>query len=86
MSANCKKLLKLPLRTNTERLKIELGLPDLNIYLIQRLIKLKIKYENIFKEKLTMYDKTIKDILNINDISQVRINYNYLYNNLKTLG
>ena len=33
-----------------------------------------------------MYDKTIKDILNINDISQVRINYNYLYNNLKTLG
>ena len=86
MSTNIKKLLKLPLRTNTERLKIALGLPDLNIYLIQRLIKLKIKYENIFKEKLTMYDKTIKDILNINDISQVRTNYNYLYNNLKTLG
>ena len=86
MSTNIKKLLKLPLRTNTERLKIELGLPDLNIYLIQSLIKLKIKYENIFKEKLTMYDKTIKDILNINDISQVRTNYNYLYNNLKTLG
>ena len=52
MSTNIKKLLKLPLRTNTERLKIELGLPNLNIYLIQRLIKLKIKYENIFKEKL----------------------------------
>ena len=86
MSTNIKKLLKLPLRTNTERLKIALGLPNLNIYLIQRLIKLKIKYENIFKEKLTMYDKTIKDILNINDISQVRTNYNYLYNNLKTLG
>ena len=86
MSTNIKKLLKLPMRTNTERLKIALGLPNLNIYLIQRLIKLKIKYENIFKEKLTMYDKTIKDILNINDISQVRINYNYLYNNLKTLG
>ena len=33
-----------------------------------------------------MYDKTIKDILNINDISQIRNNYNYLYNNLKTLG
>ena len=33
-----------------------------------------------------MYDKTIKDILNINDISQVRTNYNYLYNNLRTLG
>jgi hypothetical protein len=74
------------MRTNTERLKIALGLPNLNIYLIQRLIKLKIKYENIFKEKLTMYDKTIKDILNINDISQVRTGYNYLYNNLKTLG
>ena len=73
MSTNIKKLLKLPLRTNTERLKIALGLPDLNIYLIQRLIKLKIKYENIFKEKLTLYDKTIKDILNINDISQIRI-------------
>ena len=73
MSTNIKKLLKLPLRTNTERLKITLGLPDLNIYLIQRLIKLKIKYENIFKEKLTLYDKTIKDILNINDISQIRI-------------
>ena len=86
MSTNIKKLLKLPKRTNTERLKIALGLPDLNIYLIQRLIKLKIKYENVFNEKLTMYDKTIKDILNINDISQVRINYNYLYNNLKTLG
>ena len=33
-----------------------------------------------------MYNKIIKDILNINDISQVRTNYNYLYNNLKTLG
>ena len=50
MSTNIKKLLKLPMRTNTERLKIALGLPNLNIYLIQRLIKLKIKYENIFKE------------------------------------
>ena len=33
-----------------------------------------------------MYDKTIKDLLNINDISQVRTNYYNLYNNLKTLG
>ena len=33
-----------------------------------------------------MYDKNIKDILNINDISQVRTSYNYLYNNLKALG
>ena len=33
-----------------------------------------------------MYDKSIKEILNINEISQVRSSYNYLYNNLKTLG
>ena len=45
------------MRTNTERLKIALGLPNLNIYLIQRLIKLKIKYGNILNEKLTMYKK-----------------------------
>ena len=57
---NIKKLLKLAKRTNTERLKIALGLPDLNTYLIQRLIKLKIKYENIFNEILIMYDETIK--------------------------
>ena len=62
MITNIKKLLKLAKRTNTERLKIALGLPDLNIYLIQRLIKLKIKYENIFNEKLTMYDETKKNI------------------------
>ena len=43
------------------------------------------KYEDVFNEKLTMSDKTIKDILNINDISQVRINYNFLYNNLQIL-
>ena len=86
MSTNIKKLLKLPLRTNTERLKIALGLPDLNIYLLQRLIRLKIKYENVFDEKLTMYDESIKEILNINDISQVRTSYNYLYNNLRNLG
>ena len=44
------------------------------------------KYEDVFNEKLTMCDKTIEDIFNINDnISQVRINYNYLYNNLQIL-
>ena len=37
-------------------------------------------------EKLTMYDETIKEILNINDISQVRTSCNYLYNNLKNIG
>ena len=50
------------------------------------MIKLKIKYENVFNEKLTKYDKSIKEILNINDISQVRPSYNYLYNNLKNIG
>ena len=43
MSINIKKLLKLLKRTNTERLKITVVLPDLNTYLVKRLIKLKIK-------------------------------------------
>ncbi len=33
-----------------------------------------------------MYDKNIKDILNINDISNARNNYIYLYNNIKIGG
>ena len=86
MSTNIKKLLKLPLRTNAQRLKIALGLPDLNIYLVQRLIRLKIKYENVFDEKLTMYDESIKEILNINAILKVRTSYNYLYNYLRNIG
>ena len=85
MITNIKKLLKLAKRTNTERLKIALGLPDLNTYLVQRLIKLKIKYENIFNEKLTMYDETLKKILNLNDISKVRLHNNYIYNKLKII-
>ena len=40
-----KKLLKLLIRTNNSRLKIVLGLPDLNTYLVCRLLKLKEKYE-----------------------------------------
>ena len=36
--------------------------------------------------KLTLYDKSIKDILDINNISSVRIRYNYLYYKLKLLG
>ena len=85
MITNIKKLLKLAKRTNTERLKIALGLPDLNTYLVQRLLKLKIKYENVFNEKLTLYDKVITEILNINDITSVRIGHNYLYNKLKII-
>ena len=86
MTKNIKKLLKLPIRTNSERMKLALGIPDLCTYLISRLLKLKIKYENIFNEKLTMYDETIKKILNLNDISLVRPHNNYIYNKLKTIG
>ena len=53
MVFNIKRLLKLTNRTNSERLKIALGLPDLFTFLVQRLIKLKVKYENVFEEKLT---------------------------------
>ena len=50
MVYNIKRLLKLANRTNSERLKIALGLPDLFTFLIQRLIKLKVKNENIFEK------------------------------------
>ena len=33
-----------------------------------------------------MYDKSIVEILGLNDISEVRVSYNYLYNKLKILG
>ena len=56
MATNIKIILKLLISTNTQRLKLALGLPDLNTYLVQHLIKLKIKYENTFIEKLTMSD------------------------------
>jgi len=45
MVKNIKKLLKLPNHTNNERLKISFGQPNLNIYLVGRLLKLKVKYE-----------------------------------------
>ena len=86
MVRNIKRLLNITTRTNSNRLKISLGLPDLNTYLVQRLLKLKIKYENVFNEKLTLYDKVIIVILNINDMSSVRIGHNYLYNKLKIIG
>ena len=40
MIKNIKKLLRLPKRTNSVRLKIVLGIPDLDIYLISRLLRL----------------------------------------------
>ncbi len=44
MMINKKKLIKLPIRNNNTRLQIVLALPDLNIYLICRLLKLNEKY------------------------------------------
>ena len=43
------------IRTNNNRLRTALGIPDIKIYLYSRLQKLKIKYEMNFKEKLTFY-------------------------------
>ena len=48
MVKNIKLLLRLPKRTNNIRLKTTLGIPDLYTYLISRLLRLKIKYENVF--------------------------------------
>jgi hypothetical protein len=79
MTKNIKKLLKLPDRTNNERMKLALGIPDLCTYLISRLLKLKIKYENIFHEKLNIYDKVIE-----NTIGNTK--GNIIYNSLKNIG
>ena len=79
MTKNIKKLLKLPLRTNNERMKLALGIPDLCTYLISRLLKLKIKYENIFHEELNIYDKVIEKTIG-------NIKGNILYNSLKNIG
>ena len=86
MLTNIKKLLKLPIRTNNSRLKIALGLPDLETYLVCRLLKLKEKYEYIFNEKLTMYDKKIKQILNTKDIPSSIFNKKFIVKRLKELG
>ena len=50
MVFNIKRLLKLTNRTKSERLKIALGLPDSFTFLVQRLIKLKVKYEYVFED------------------------------------
>ena len=47
-------MLKFPIRTNNDRLKIILGFLYFDTYFIYRLLRLKIeKYENIFNETLT---------------------------------
>ena len=57
-------------------MKLALRMPDLCTYLISRLLKLKIKYENLFHEKLNIYDKVIE-----NTIGNTK--GNKIYNNLK---
>ena len=84
MITNIKKLLKLPIRTNSNRLKIELGLAHLNTYLICRLLKLKDKYEYILK--LTMYNKVIKEVLNMKDIPSIVHCKRFINQKLKLLG
>jgi hypothetical protein len=79
---NIKMLLKLPIRTNNNKLRTALGIPDIKIYLYKRLQKLKIKYEMNFNEKLTFYDKIqVSDniIDNLNEIGEnLAININFI--------
>ena len=79
---NIKILLKLPIRTNNNKLRTALGIPDIKIYLYKRLKKLKIKYEMNFNEKLTFYDNIeVNDniIDNLNEIGQnLSININFI--------
>ena len=79
MTKNIKKLLKLPIRTNNERMKLVLGIPDLCTYLISWLLRLKTKYENIFNEKLNIYDNVIEETIG-------NIKGDILYNSLKSIG
>ena len=78
---NIKILLKLPKRTNNNKLRTALGISDIKIYLYSRLQKLKIKQEMNFKEKLTFYDKievsdSIIDYLNeIGENIEININF-----------
>ena len=76
MVKNIKLLLRLPKRTNNIRLKKALCIPYLCVYLISRLLRLKIKYENVFNRKLNIYNNiTEKEISNIKG--------DIIYDNLK---
>ena len=79
MVKNIKLLLRLPKRTDNIRLKIALGIPDLCVYLISRLLRLKKKYENTFNEKLNIYDNVIEKTIG-------NIKGDVIYNNLKSIG
>ncbi len=83
MLTNIKKLFKLSIRNNNSKLKLALELPDLNTYLVCRLLNLKEKYKYIFNEKLTIYDKKIKQILNTKDIPSSIFNKKFIVKRLK---
>ena len=56
-----------------------LNIPDLCVYLISRPLRLKIKYENTFNEKLNIYDNVIEKTIG-------NIKGDVIYNNLKSIG
>ena len=60
-------------------MKLALEIPDLCTYLISRLLKLKMKYEDIFHEKLNIYDKVIENTID-------NTKGNIIYNSLKNIG
>ena len=78
MIKSIKKLLILPKRINNERLKIALGIPNLDVYLISRLLRLKIKYEKTFNEKLNIYNNVIENTIG-------NIKGDIIYSNLKNI-
>ena len=78
MIKNIQLLLKLPKRTDSIRLKITLGIPDLCVYLISKLLRLKTKYENTFNKKWNIYDNVIEKTIGY-------IKGDIIYNNLKII-
>ena len=60
-------------------MKLALGIPDLCTYLVSRLLKLKIKYENVFHEELSIYNNIIEKTIG-------NLKGDILYNSLKNIG
>ena len=69
----------MPKRTKNIRLKIALDIPDICAYLISRLLRLKIKNENAFNEKLIIYNNIIEKALG-------NIKFDIIYHNFKNIG
>ena len=81
-------MMMLPNRTNSDKLRLSLRIYDINVFLNNRLKKLKIKYENTFNEKLTIYDKLNinNDIMDDLKLLGNKFNYNINDNYLKRLN